>query len=63
MRPALCHTASRLSPSAQLLKRIMASKIGIKGHRAKPLKGGQRASSTTEVKSAGHLYLQVARTL
>src|SRR5271167_541987 len=37
--------------------------IGIKAHRAKPLKGGQRASSTAEVKSAGHLYLQVARTL
>jgi len=41
----------------------MASKIGIKAHRAKPLKGGQRASSTAEVKSADHLYLQVARTL
>src|SRR5713226_4612827 len=41
----------------------MASKIGIKAPRAKRLKGGQRASSTAEVKSAGHLYLQVARTL
>ena len=39
------------------------SKIGIKPHRAKRLKGGQRPSAAAEVKSAGHLYLQVARTL
>src|SRR5262245_11846998 len=41
----------------------MASKIETKAQRAKPLKGGRRTSSTAEVKSAGHLYLQVARAL
>ncbi len=40
----------------------MAPKIGIKAHRARPLKGRRRASSTADAKS-GHLYLQVARTL
>jgi len=56
-------SASALSPCAQLVKRIMASKIGIKANRAKPLKGRRSASSKADVKSAGHLYLQVARTL
>jgi GntR family transcriptional regulator len=41
----------------------MASKIGIRPHRTKPLKGGPRVTSTADAKSAGHLYLQVARTL
>jgi GntR family transcriptional regulator len=52
-----------LSPSAQLVKRIMTSRIGIRAHRAKPLKAGQRAPSTGDIKTGGHLYLQVARTL
>ena len=40
----------------------MRSKIGIKAHRAKPLKGGRRARAPAG-QSADHLYLQVARTL
>jgi GntR family transcriptional regulator len=40
----------------------MASKVEVSARRAKPLKIGGRAR-TADVKSAGHLYLQVARTL
>src|SRR5579885_1866248 len=40
----------------------MAPKIEASARRAKPLKSGRRAR-TADVKSAGHLYLQVARTL
>jgi DNA-binding GntR family transcriptional regulator len=41
----------------------MASKIAIKAHRAKPLKGGRRPFAAADAKAAGHLYLQVARAL
>jgi DNA-binding GntR family transcriptional regulator len=41
----------------------MRSRIESKTHRAKPVKGGQRARARANVKSDDHLYLQVARAL
>lgn len=41
----------------------MRTKVGARVHRAKPLKGWQRARAPAGMKSDDHLYLQVARTL
>ena len=64
MRPALRHTRQPLVAARAIGKKDHGVEDWNKSGSGKAIaKRRQRASSTDEVKSAGHLYLQVARTL